>query len=317
MKDIEKFNNLQEKVTNQVIELLEMGTVAWRKGWTSLLPTNIVTKKRYEGFNSLILNLETIKKNYETPYFLTYKQGLEIGANVRKGEKGVNITFWNIKEEGKEEGKEESKRKKRPTILIWTIFNIDQMDNVPEEYYQEFRNTCNCAALNENFSACENIVKNMPSRPVIVPGAAPLYNQVTDKVIMPPVTRFNTQQEYYVTLFHELVHSTGHKSRLNRFEKEKEADKKTFNYQKNYAREELTAEFGAAFLSSYAGVFDDKANSAAYIQNWLQELKNDKKLLFYASNKGSKAAKFILNIKDEESKNEAENKKTPLFRAAS
>ncbi len=313
MKSNEKLNKLQEEVTSLVIEELEKGQIMWLQPWAGNLPENAITNKKYEGFNSFFLQTATRRKKYKTSKFLTYKQGQEIGANVRRGEKGYNITYWIIKEIKEDEQDESTEKEsmKRFSSVVWTVFNLDQFDNVPQEYYNKA--TSINQNLNEDFSKCQDVVKNMPKVPNIEIGKCPCYITNKDTVEMPPIEVFVSQEHYYSALFHELTHSTGHHSRLDRFEEEEKAlDRFEEQGGNSYAREELTAEFGAAFLCAHTNIFSDcSKNTAAYIQHWLKELKNDKKILFYAANKGSKAANFILNDKAN-NLNESQDEKTTL-----
>jgi len=300
MKANEKFNDLAEAVTNEIIALLETGTVAWRKPWTSFgMPQNAATHRNYEGFNAFYLNMVTISKNYTAPFFMTYKQANQLGANVRKGEKGYPIVFWKIDNVFKgivkdEKGDDEATFRKRFVPFIWTVFNIDQIDGIEFDLTQDEKRP------NDIIAECQHIVTDMPHAPKINHGGnQAYYSQISDYVQMPDFDSFINSELYYKTLFHELIHSTGHKNRLDRFSGE-------VNDRDEYSKEELTAELGAAFICAKTGLMASTIEtSAAYIKAWLKVLKNDKSLIFSAATKAGKAANYIIgNTIEEEAETE-------------
>ncbi|KAA5539127.1 ArdC family protein [Adhaeribacter rhizoryzae] len=304
----EKFSQLADQVTNEVIAQLEQGNVFWQKPWSSYgLPKNYQSKRPYEGFNAFYLNYITGKRNYTTPYFITFQQAKELGGHVRKGEKGAQIIFWKIftntideKNTAAGETKEIVQTKFVP--FIWTVFNIDQVEGV------DFVLPTNISR-NENLiiEACQQVVNNypVPAPNIEHGGAAAYYMPFSDKVQMPFIKTFVNAQAYHATLFHELIHATGHEIRLNRFT---EADKATRFGDENYSKEELVAEMGASFLNAVTGIKEVVfENSVAYLQGWIKRLKDDKTMLIYASTKAFKAASFILGLtaEHEEEKNVA------------
>jgi antirestriction protein ArdC len=287
-----------ERVTNEVIKHLEKGEIVWKRGWNKLgLPKNIITGNTYRGWNVFWLNFATLIRNYSTPYFLTYKQATDAGGNVKKGEKGHLITYW-----ATVESRTRTKKATDPasgtdseepaTILVpktFTVFNIDQTEGITFPQVaaipkQEF----------EKIQACETVIEEMPKRPEIrYGGDRAYYVPSLDYVQLPPVELFKSNSSFYSVAFHELAHATGHQSRLNR----KELVESDGFGKELYSKEELTAEFTAAFLSGICGIEQPLLeNNAAYIQNWLTQLKNDKKLLLKAATQAQRAADFILNI---------------------
>lgn len=269
-----------ERITERIIALLEHGTVPWHKPWKAKTgwPRNYVSQKLYRGINVFLLHA----MSYESPCWLTFLQATELGGNIRKGEKSCPVVFWKQMKIADEESEVE---KKIPLLRIYHVFNVAQCDGlksipVPVE-----------TPLSAPTKP-EEIVKFMPKRPEIKHGMTKaFYSPSADIVAMPDRFRFEQEAGYFATLFHELVHSTGHKSRLNRSTITEAA-----GFGSNpYCKEELIAEMGAAFLCGQAEIADRIIeNSAAYIQNWLEQLQNDHMLIVQAAAQAQKAADFIL-----------------------
>ncbi len=290
----QKFNDLVEKVTDQVISLLETGTVAWQKPWIMQGGVcNAVSNRSYDGFNAFYLGMVTFVKKYSSGRFLTYKQAAELGGNIKKGEKGYQIVFWSIKNrftgtKTTEDGEEHQIFKKTFTPILWTVFNVDQTEGI------QFAGVETKTKEKSIIAECEQIVAEMPNAPLITfGGSQAFYSPSSDLVKVPSIDTFRTSESFYQVLFHELIHSTGHRSRLDRFNEEEGAA--IFGNEK-YSKEELVAEMGASFLSAQAGILTETIHqSAAYLEGWLSALKNDKKMLYYAASKAGKAAGYILN----------------------
>jgi antirestriction protein ArdC len=276
-------------VTNRIIEHLEHGTVPWKQPWAERgLPRNLFTGKTYRGINVWLLNA----LNYEENAFLTFNQVKELGGNVRRGEKSHLVVLWkwiddnstNITENG-------ATGRQIPYLRYYQVFNVSQCSDIPEEYLPLIVPT-----NNDPIGICEAIVETMPHVPEIRHmGDEAYYHPFFDLVNMPPMHRFINSETYYSTLFHELIHATGHKDRLNR--KEIDAAMVPDKIGK-YSLEELTAEIGACYLNSYAGIDGwDFQNHIAYLQGWLERLRNDKRLIVYACAQAQLAADYILNLR--------------------
>ena len=279
--------NIYDQITERIIALLEKGTVPWRKPWKAQtgLPRNFITKKAYRGINVLLLHA----MHYESPYWLTFRQALELGGHVRKGEKACPVVFWKQLER---EDKQTGEKEKIPMMRFYFVFNVAQCDGLKTLSAPVSESPLNAP------SKPEEIIAAMPHRPEIKHGMAKaFYSPSTDVVAMPNRASFEKDAGYFATLFHELVHASGHTSRLNRPTLTESA-----GFGSNpYCKEELIAEMGAAFLCGQAGIAESILdNSAAYVQNWLEQLKNDKKLIVQAAAQAQKAADFILNVKHEE-----------------
>ncbi len=272
-------------VTNRIIEQLNKGTVPWRKPWADGgLPKNIISGNHYRGINLMLLAMEGFEHNL----FLSFKQVHDIGGKVKKGEKGLMVVYWNkvdSKEEVAVQTNESTEQKKKSILRYYYVFNIAQCENIPEKYLPATRET-------KEIVPCEAIVKGMPLCPPIRHKEnQAFYNFKEDFVNMPKKRSFKKDESYYSTLFHELVHSTGHESRLKRDTLMQMAE---FGGEV-YSFEELIAEIGTCYLQSHAGISSEFQQSAAYINGWLGKLKNDKRLIFQAASAAQKAVNYILN----------------------
>ena len=286
MEQTEKFDIFQT-VTNNIIAQLELGTIPWQQPWTVAgQPKNLVSGKPYRGFNVMLLS----SLGYEHNLFLTFNQAKLLGGNVRKGEKSHLVVFWKRIEV---ENKETQKMEFKPFLRYYLVFNIAQCDNIPPEKIPDLQ-----VNQNDPILACEEILYDMPKRPRIQDTDSEAYYAPTEDYInVPNMKHFKDAESYYAVLFHELIHSTGHKDRLNR----KEVVENPKYGSEGYSIEELTAEIGACFLSSFAGIpVKHIENHAAYIAGWLDVLKNDKKFIVFAANQGQKAVDYILDVNKEE-----------------
>jgi antirestriction protein ArdC len=270
-------------VTDRVIAALEAGQIAWRKPWHAAygLPRNYVSGRAYTGINAFLLHLVG-----GTPFFLTFRQAKELGGNIRKGAKGMPVIYYNVTTRtDKQTGEEE----KTPFIKYYTVFSVDDVEGVdlilPEQPQDRAHEPLAAAeALVANWAGCPRIEHREPQA---------YYAPGPDFVNVPRPEIFTSGEAYYSTLFHELTHATGHPSRLDRPDL---AEALRPSGRAGYAREELTAEMGAAFLCGHAGL-DPSAtleNTAAYLQFWLEQLRGDKKLVVQAASRAQRAAEFIL-----------------------
>lgn len=277
---------IYQTITNTIIELLEQGTIPWRKPWSSAgPPMNAITKKPYSGINLWLLTCLPYKSNL----YLTFDQVTRLGGTVNKGEKGHLVTFWMLIDKEKKDDTE--KEEKIPFIRYYKIFNVDQCNGIP------------VSALDTQWerqiypvAVCEGIVQSMPNAPQIrFEKQKAFYDPIDDYINMPPMKRFNDSEAYYGTLFHEMIHSTGHKSRLSR----KSLTEMAEFGSPTYSFEELVAELGSCYLCSYAGIGQKELrNSVAYIQGWLSQLRSNYWYIVLASSQAQKAANYILNKND-------------------
>jgi len=297
MKNTTQPTDVYQVITDRIIALLKAGTIPWQKPWKSneSLPRNLVSKKEYRGVNTFLLHA----MSYESPYWLTFKQAQALGGNVRKGEKSTPVVFWKWLEksaEGKREGEVSSSDKRIPLLRYYSAFNVAQCDGIPEDAIPASTVTTREHAPIET---AESIVRAMPQAPKITLGSnRACYSPLADEVSMPNPENFLSGEHYYGVLFHELIHSTGHGTRLHRKGVVSEPGGHHSFGSTPYATEELVAEMGAAFLSCKAGIVERTVdNSAAYIASWLERLKNDRKLVVQAAAQAQKASDFILGTK--------------------
>ena len=280
--------NVYDVVNNFIIDKLENGVAPWLKPWECKNGDfntfyNFISKKPYRGINPFILS--TAMYDYSTPYFLTYNQCKKLGGTVKQGSKGFPVVYFNFINKKDSDGNET--KDTFPMLKYFNVFNVEQCEDLDLSKIQSV------ADEEENefdlIQECETIIENYDNAPRITSGGHEAYYQNgSDTVNLPTKENFKTEEGYYCTMFHELIHSTGSHKRLDREFGKSFGDNK-------YSKEELVAEMGSCFLSSVAGISEIVIdNQASYIANWLKALKNDNKLLVQASGLAQKAANHIL-----------------------
>ena len=276
-------------INKRITDLLEQGTIPWHKPWnaSSNYPKNFVSKKEYRGINVWL----TACQNYESPYWLTYKQASDLGGHIKRGMKSTPVIYFQLLDKKDALAKDSDTRNtgKIPLLRYYSVFNYCQTEGIIAPDSEE------TTTDHQPLPLPEQVFKNMPLRPELKFGGNRAYYSVTlDYVQLPHLNTFESPEEYHNTLFHECVHASGHSSRLAR----KSILEPSYFGTHEYSKEELVAEMGAAFLSGYCGTeHKTLENSAAYIQGWLKALKNDKTLLIHAAAQAQKAADYILNRK--------------------
>ena len=269
--------SVYEIVTSRILAELERGEIPWRKPWRTLPPANLISKKPYRGINVFLLALA----GYGSQYWLTFNQANQLGGNIRKGEHGTKIVFWKFDKFETETADGETEERKSAFLRYYTVFNLEQTEGLKA-----------LLALPPAFpiESAEEIVKGMPSPPGFEQDAQAAYIPSRDTVTMPSRTAFDSQAEFYSTLFHELTHSTGHAKRLAR----EGFDSPQKFGSESYSKEELIAEMGSAMLCGVAGIEQATiSNSAAYLQSWIKRLKADSRLVVSAASAAQKAADYI------------------------
>lgn len=278
-------STVYDVINSRILELLQQGTVPWRKPWKtqSNMPKNLVSRKEYKGVNIFLLACQ----EYSSAYWLTYKQCQERGGYVKQGQKGTPVIFWKWLDKKPGDNGEEVNGK-IPLLRYYSVFNLEQTEGVQSPVEEAIQNVF------DPIDRAEQIILGMPLKPDIQHlGNRALYRPSTDTVTLPPKQTFISPEEYYSTAFHELTHSTGHESRLAR----KTILEPSYFGSHEYSKEELVAEMGAAFLCGHCGIETKTLeNSAAYIQGWLKALKGDRTLLVHAASQAQKASDYILNI---------------------
>jgi antirestriction protein ArdC len=285
--------SVYEKITDIIIRKLEDGVVPWRKPWNGEegMPRNLITKKAYQGINVFLLSC----LGYKSPYFLSFNQAKKLGGSIRRGEQAELVVFYKWVDLVDKENDEpvldkNGQPKKIPMLRYYYVFNLEQCHGIDPKHVPEIKER-----HFEPITKADLIVRGMPEIPQIKYGEnRASYSPLFDTVNMPAKNSFVSDEEMYSTLFHELVHWTGHESRLKR----KGIVESSYFGSEKYSQEELIAEMGSAFLCSTAGIENKTIdNSAAYINAWLSKLKNDKKLIVIAAGQAQKACDFILDTK--------------------
>ena len=273
----------RQEMTNQIISLLESGTAPWQQPWQggdTGMPMNPTTGKEYRGGNVLGLMISSMVRGYTDPRWMTFKQALDNGWRVRKGEKGSRIEYWESKPGNKAEDAPDDEKHSRLIHRVYTVFNAQQIEGIPTLHVEPRKPF-------EIIEAAENALK-ASGADIRHGGAKAYYSPRTDHIQMPDRHCFVDEAHYYSTALHELAHWTGAKGRLDRT-----GEKGAFG-SPEYAKEEIRADMASLFLSAELGIPYDPVDQAGYISNWIQVLKNDKNEVFKAASDASKICDFIL-----------------------
>jgi antirestriction protein ArdC len=277
--------NLHSEITARILSALRQGTVPWRQPWAAQasggMPRNAVTGRPYSGANVILCWLTAQERGYTSPAWLTFKQAAEAGGSVRKGEKGTTVVYVSSFMKQNEDGETRAV----PFLKAFTIFNVCQCDGLPAKLAgnasPKARNPHSRDPIADAFVAATGAS-------ISETGSRAVYQRNADSITMPAFASFNSADTFYSTLFHELTHWTGHKSRLDREMGKRFADA-------SYAAEELVAELGAAFLSAEFQ-FNTETASAAYIAHWIKTLEDNERLFVAAASSASKAVEFMRGL---------------------
>ncbi len=229
---------------------------------------------------------------FSSPVWGTFLQVRQNGGTINKGEKSNLVVFWK-KTSYEKENIDTGETENRTSFLLryYMVFNSEQatFDDIAMEKINRLSKVSESLS-NDRHTSAEQIIQGMPEGPEIHFGAyqTPCYIPSVDQVRMPELKYFFNSSEYYSAIFHELVHSTGNKKRLNRFETD------LYDRKAAYSREELVAELGSAYLSTIAGINDDLKNSTAYIKGWLKVLDSYPSWILWAASRAQKACEFIV-----------------------
>ena len=278
-------NDLYQEITNEVISALEKGADEARLPWAALsMPVNASTGKHYRGINVLLFWLESERKGYTENTWATYRQWQNLGRTVRRGSKGTRIVFF---KELTNDDDEESK----PIFVArsFKVFNACQLEGytLPETAEEIIYSESDADYLIHSSGA-----------EIRFGGSRAYYHRLEDYIQIPVEEMFistahsSATENYYSTILHELIHWSGPKQRLDRDLSGRFGDSA-------YAMEELIAELGASFLCAELGVTNTiRPENVAYLANWLQVLKNDKRAIFTAASKASEAAAYLKSFQE-------------------
>jgi antirestriction protein ArdC len=291
---------MREEITGKIITALENGTSPWRKPWVGGgLPENLVSKKQYRGINTLLLAIHQMNHKLTSNVYATFNQWKDAGCMVKKrpadlpkdAEYGAKIIFFSPIKGEKTQANGEKKEYSFPIMRGFTVFNADQVEGADKLLAK--RNPpmpVNPAEIHDKAETIIQAYLEKEGLKIAVSNHA-AYSPTTDMLMMPPRENFVLgTNSYYGTLFHELVHSTNHHTRLIRSEKFEKFGTEA------YAMEELVAEIGGCYLQGSSGlpILDTLENHASYLENWLKVLKKDHKAIFSAAAAASAAADYIL-----------------------
>lgn len=282
--------DLYARVTQQIIADLERGVRPWTRPWSAEhLAGNISRPLRhsgepYSGVNVLLLWSEALARGYSAPVWMTFRQALELGAHVRKGESGSSVVYANriVRTEAGEGGQDVERQ--IPFLKAYSVFNVEQIEGLPERFHAPqapvLDHVQRIARAEAFFAATGAEVRHG--------GDAAYYVMGTDHVQVPPFECFEDPHGYYATLAHECTHWTRHPARLDRdFGRKRWGDV-------GYAREELVAELGAAFLCADLGIaLKPREDHAAYLASWLEVLNGDKRFIFTAASHAQRACDYL------------------------
>jgi antirestriction protein ArdC len=279
--------NVYEDVTSKIIDALEAGVGPWVRPWkNNWMNRNGLSGRPYRGINILVLNITALAKGYEDPRWVTFRDAKKLGGHVRKGETATSIVFWkfiNVDDLNDPENDNEPGKRVIPLVKTYSVFNVTQCENLCIRPFEE---------QTENKKTSHDEVNHPAERIIALPkvhhgGSRACYSIGTDCVYLPHRHAFETIEHYYGTGLHEVVHWTGHESRLARVFGTRFGDEA-------YAFEELVAEIGSAFLGAQTGLSFRELRHPEYIGSWIRVLKGDNKAIFTASRKAQEASEYIL-----------------------
>jgi len=287
------YKRICKHITERIIKMLESGVAPWRVPWKpGNTPRSGSTGNVYRGINLIIL----ASYGYRNPVWFTFKQINKLGGRVKLDEKSAPVMYWKWyeKETGAVDTDGEKLKRRWGVPFSFNVFNVEQTEGLPEKWTKVDEEEVDDWNPVEE---ADKIVKGYKDAPEIFHDvdARAYYRPTTDEVHLPAPERFTTAEKYYSTLFHELGHSTGHKSRLDR---EGIVEFDHFGSMK-YSKEELIAEMTSAFLCGFSGMeMAELDNHTAYLKGWMKELKKNEDWILWASSRAQKSADHILGVED-------------------
>jgi len=289
-----EIRDVYSRITGKIIADLEQGVRPWLKPWNAEHAAGRITRPLrhngipYRGINVVMLWSAAVTKGYACPSWLTFKQALELGGSVRKGESGELIVYANSITRTETNAKGEEVESEIPFLKGYTVFNAEQCDNLPTHYSTRpdppaLSPIARIERADRFFAATGAVIRHG--------GTRAFYAEGPDHVQMPPFETFRDAESYAATLAHELTHWTKHDKRLARdFGRVRFGDE-------GYAKEELVAELGSAFLAADLELTPEvREDHAAYIASWLTALRNDKRLIFSAAAHAQRAADYLHSL---------------------
>ena len=294
--------DVYSRVTDKIIADLEQGVRPWVKPWQAGHAGDRITLPvrhnglPYQGINILLLWGEQLEKAFQSNRWMTFKQAQALGANVRKGEHGTLVVYANKVTRTDTDDQGDEIEREIPFMKGYTVFNVDQIENLPAAYRTEPE-----PVENEPLELIEHAEAFFAKTGAVIRhgGNKAYYARAQDRVQLPIPESFDTAQSYAATKAHEITHWTSHTSRLDRQLGKRFGDDA-------YAAEELIAEMGAAFLCAQLGLTPEvREDHAAYLDHWLKVLKADKKAIFTAASQAQKACEFLFSLQREKAQQAA------------
>lgn len=292
----------QKEVTDKIIASLREGVAPWTKPWETnplgVVPKNGSTRKPYHGGNVINLWFAQSEGKFSSPYWVTFKQALELGGNVKKGEHSIAwiASFGSYRKVG--ENGEESLGKYAKAS---SVFNVEQCEGLkPDLYYTPAPKT--------DHQRREDVEAYIANLGAVVDhhGEKAFYSHSADKIVLPVFEAFNTPEDYYASSLHEHAHWTGHESRLKR---DLTGKRKSESYAKEeliaYAKEELIAELASAFLCASLQI-EGKMQHAEYLGSWIQILEADERAIYAAASAAAKVQEYLDSLQGVETENDEE-----------
>jgi len=282
--------DIYTRVTDGIIAELEKGVRPWEKPWSAEHAAGRVNRPLrhngvpYAGINILMLWAAALEHGFASPMWMTFRQAKELGAHVRKGEKGSPVVYANTITRTDETDDGETVEQRIPFMKAYSVFNVEQIEDLPGHYYTK---PAPRADGPQRIAHAEAFFANIGVK-IVSGGTEASYNVALDRIRIPPIEAFRDADSFYATLGHEATHATRHPDRLAR-----DFGRKTFG-DEGYAREELVAELGAAFLCADLDLtLHVRDDHAAYIHHWLGILKADKRAIFSAAAHAQRAADYL------------------------
>ena len=298
-------NDVYEYVSSRMIERLEQGEIPWinTRAKPLLCARSFTTGKQYKGKNAFLLTMA----NGASPFWATFATVKAAGGTVKKGSKSQIAVFWKLME-SKEVDSESGEKKHYPVLRYYNVFSLDNVEGVKCPLLDEIN-------ISDPIEAAESIIAGYTDKPAINFGQSgrAFYSPAEDRIVMPQRSHFNSAAAYYRTFFHEISHSVGAKSRLNRWS---ELDTQNFG-REEYGFEELVGELAAAMLLAHAGLYEDmEEKSASYLSNWKHALQADSKLIVKAAGAAQRAVDYILGRQWDQGESKPEQSENRLALAA-
>lgn len=293
-----EFRDVYSKVTSRIIADLEQGVRPWMRPWSAEHAAGRITRPLrhngipYKGINVVMLWSASVTKGYACPLWLTFRQALELGGHVRKGERGELVVYANRLTRTEAGDDTEETAREIPFLKGYTVFNAGQCAGLPAQYAAHTGPPAQPPAARieraDRFFAATGVA-------IRHGGTRAFYAEGPDYVQMPPFETFRDAESHAATLAHELTHATQHAKRLARdMGRVKWGDE-------GYAREELVAELGSAFLCADLEItLEVREDHAAYIGHWLKALQDDKRLIFTAAAQAQRAADYLHSLQPQQ-----------------